>query len=139
MPKGSEEYQYYIRLCGYEKLGEMFLLDNSNEAIRAMITHLKKARAIYNLVGLKDSAQRIDTIISKKQAINDGEAPCIVDNSFLQEARNTYERIINDFGMNSDETLQLGLHYAKMLWVVNHCIEAERIAIKVANTSRQVH
>jgi hypothetical protein len=68
LPKGSEEYHYYKELCGhyeafvYTQLGGIARPDTSKEGFKVSITHYKKARAIYNLVGLKDDVSRMDTI-----------------------------------------------------------------------------
>jgi hypothetical protein len=149
MPKTSNEYQYYKLLCdfeayAYEKLGEMFLFDNSNEGLKFMMQHIKKARAIYNLVDMKDDVSRMDTLISfvtaKKQAANDGEALSSTEtNSFLQKTRNMYESNIHTKGMDSVSTIQAGLAYAKLLRGANLCIEAERLATKLSTISRRVH
>ena len=54
MPKTSMEYQYYRKLCGtyeaftYTYLGSELVWDSSEEGFKVMITHFKKARAIYN-------------------------------------------------------------------------------------------
>jgi hypothetical protein len=148
MPKGSEEYQYYKGLCGnyeayaHKQLGGMFLRDNSEEGFKAMMQYLKKARAIYNLVDMKGDVLEVDTLISIKaaikQAANDGMSSSTI-NCTLQEARNTYKRSINDFGMNAEATIKLGLHYANALHIVKHCIEAERLVTKLYTISRRVH
>ena len=41
--------------------------------------------------------------------------------------------------MDSEDTIQSGLFYAKQLRAANHCIEAERLATKLATISRRVH
>jgi hypothetical protein len=80
MPKGSEEYEYYKALCGnyeafaYSQLG-LSTSDASEEGFKIMITHYKKARAIYNLVDMKDRSNHLDAVISvltaEKQAANE--------------------------------------------------------------------
>ena len=143
-------YQYYKLLCDFEAYAYeqvaagVFLRDSSEEGFKAMITHYKKARAVYNLVGMKDSAQRMDTLISfvtaKKQAANDGEAlSSTLTNSDLGFLRNNYKRVINTNGMDSEVTIRSGLLYAKGLRGANLCIKAERLATKLAMISRQVH
>jgi hypothetical protein len=147
MPKGSEEYQYY-KWCGiyeayaHEQLGSLFLRDNSEEGFNAMMQHLKKARAIYNLVDMKGDVLQVDTLISIKaaikQAANDGMSSSTIICT-LQEARNAYKRSISDVGMNSEVTIKLGLHYGNVLHIVKHCIEAERLVTKLYTISRRVH
>jgi hypothetical protein len=141
MPKASEEYQYYKLLCGdyeasaYEHLGNMLLGDTSEDSIEIMLMHWKKARAIYNLVGKKDDAQQIDTIIS---VYSDADASSTTNNAALQEARIRYELDLKTHGMNS--ALDSGLLYAQLLQRFgSRTIEAERLATKLAMISRQVH
>jgi hypothetical protein len=148
MPKASEEYQYYKLLCGhYEtyahlQLGGIARSDTSEEGFKAMMTHYKKARAIYYLFGMKGNAQQMDTLISlytaEKQAANDGTSSSTVDFSALEDLRNMYECNIHMHGINSEATIKLGLLYASVLQRVNR-IEAERIFTKLSTISRRVH
>ena len=155
MPKASVEYQYYKALCGnyeafaYSNLGiASFTGDFSDEESQiAMMMHLKKARAIYNLVDMKDCAQRMDTLIpvltAEKQDANDGEATSSsvrvrVTNSILQKMSEIYKLNLHTKGMDSEETILSGVLYAKCLWDANHCIEAERLVTKLATISRRV-
>ena len=48
------------------------MCDTSEEGFKIMITHYKKARAIYNLVGMKDKANHLDTVISVLTAEKQG-------------------------------------------------------------------
>jgi hypothetical protein len=146
MPKASEEYLYYRALCNYEAyayniLGDM--LDSSEEGFKAMMQHFKKARAIYNLVGMKDDVSRMDTLISlytaNRQATNDGTSSFARIHSNFEAARNMYERNIHTHGMDSVSTIQAGLAYAKVLQIVKHCIEAERLITKLSTISCRVH
>ena len=151
MPKGSEEYQYYKELrrnydsYAHEQLGGMLLGDSSDEGLKFMMQHLKKARAIYNLVGMKDEVQQMDTFISlctdspNEQAANDGTSSSTVNFSDLEALRNIYECNMHRHGMDSQVTIQLGLLYAKRLRYEDHCIEAERIITKLSTISRRVH
>jgi hypothetical protein len=67
----SEEYQYYKLMCGdyeaysYGQLGAMLMsVSNiSEESFKIMITHYKKAIAISNLVGMKDRANNLNSMI----------------------------------------------------------------------------
>ena len=84
MPHASEEYKYYKILCGtleafahmqFATSLDMGSLDGSDDSNKVAVGHLKKARAIYNLFGMKNEAQNIDTAIvsmftSSKQATN---------------------------------------------------------------------
>ena len=152
MPKASEEYHYYRALCNneafvYKQLGGMFLRDSSEEGFKIMITYFKKARAIYNLVGIKDNVEDMDTIISvctaNKQADYeiDGDDACsaTISNYELEAMRNNYKRDKNTNGMDSIITIRSGLLYAKGLRYEDHCIEAERLVTKLSTISRCVH
>jgi hypothetical protein len=106
-----------------------------------MMTHYKKACAIYNLVDMKDDVSRMDAIISIKAAIkhaaNDSDGTsCSITNSELEAVRNMYECNIHTKGIDSEVTINLGLTYAGVLQRVNR-IEAERIMS--STISRRVH
>ena len=87
MPKDSEEYLYYKTLCGnyeaffYDDLGA--ILKRAGNPIA--ITHFKKARAICNLLGMTETAKRLDCKISlyssavEAAANNDSEATAKYD------------------------------------------------------------
>jgi hypothetical protein len=135
MPQDSEEYQYYKYLrgnyeaYGYSKLGAL-TSDASEEGFNIMMTHYKKASAICKLVGMKDKANNLDTLISvlttEKQAANDGDASSSTEmNSALEVMRNVYKDKLHTHGMDSEDTIRSGLLYAKRLWGANNCIEAE--------------
>jgi hypothetical protein len=144
MPKASEEYHYYRALCNYEayaykQLGRIFLRDSSEEGSKIMLQHIKKARAIYNLVGLKEDAQEMDTIISvtaKQAAKNDGDAS---SSTSLEVMRNRYNDEVQTHGIDSEYTLQAGFLYALRLRVDSHWIEAEKLVTKLFTISRRVH
>ena len=106
------------------------------------IIHYKKARAIYNLVGMKDYVQQMDTLVlnAEKQAVNklaayDSDA---MTNSELEAIKKMYKLTLTR-GMDSEVTMKLGLTYAKELRGDNHSIEAERLVTKLATISRRVH
>jgi hypothetical protein len=149
MPQDSEEYQYYKYLrgnyeaYGYSKLGAL-TSDASEEGFNIMMTHYKKASVICKLVGMKDKANNLDTLISvlttEKQAANDGDASSSTEmNSALEVMRNVYKDKLHTHGMDSEDTIRSGLLYAKRLWGANNCIEAERLVTKLATVSRRVH
>jgi hypothetical protein len=145
MPHDSEEYQYYTVLCGnyesfaHHELGSMLMSDTSEEGFKVMITHFKKASAICKLVGMKDRATNLDIMISGQLSKYDEDAFSTVTMSMMQKTKNDYEQSLTTFGMNSEGTIQAGLGYAFLLRSKNRLIEAERLAIKVATASRQVH
>jgi hypothetical protein len=150
MPKESVEYQYYKLLCGqyeaytYRQSGKKYMQSSSEEDFNAMMTHYKKARAIYNLFGMEGDVQQMDALISlttaKKQATNDGTSSftTAVTQSIVHTFGEIYERSIHTHGMDSEATLRLGLNYANVQQKVN-CIEAERLVRKLVTISRRVH
>ena len=148
-PKGSVEYQYYKMMCGnyeafaHQHLGAMLMLDTSEEGFKVMVTHYKKASAICNLVGMKDRADHLDTMISvctvNKQAANDEDAFSTVTSLMMQKMSEIYKLNLHTKGMDSEDTIPSGVLYAKQLRVANHCIEAERLITKLATISRRVH
>jgi len=157
MPKTSNEYQYFKALCGhyeayaYKQLGGIIM---QAESFKIASMHYKKARAIYNLVGMTDLAKEVDAFISmytdtpKKQAANDGYASSsrvtssimspALTNSLLHISSALYKRFQHTHGMDSANTIKAGLNYAKVLQSVS-CIEAERLVTKLAAISRRVH
>ena len=145
MPKDSEEYQYYRFLHGnyegfaYEMLG--VIAYRAKESMMITITHFKKARAIYNLVGEKEYVQRvegkIDGVTAKMQS-NDQNLSTKAASAVLPAACSIYENNLNRKGVDSEETIRTGLCYSKQLWEANHCIEAERLTAKLTTISRRV-
>jgi hypothetical protein len=57
----------------------------------------------------------------------------------LQKMKNMYEHNLNTEGINSDDTLRPGMHYAEMLRATLHFIEAERLVTKLVTIIRRVH
>jgi hypothetical protein len=104
-----------------------------------MITYFKKARAIYNLVGMKGDVSRMDTIISMYTANKQATSSCTITNYELEAMKNNYKRHINTNGMDSIITIQSGIMYTRTLGTMGHCIKAERLVTKLATMSRRVH
>jgi hypothetical protein len=79
-------------------------------------------------------------LTAEKQGANDTDVSSSTENkSVLGIIRNLYELNLHTKGMDSEDTIRSGLFYAKQLRVANHCIEAERLATKLATISRRVH
>ena len=146
MPKDSEEYLYYKTLCGNY---EAFFNDDLGAILKRAgnpiaITHFKKARAICNLLGMTETAKRLDCKISlyssavEAAANNDSEATAKMTNTMLPTFRNDYEHNLNTIGVNSLDTILSGWNYARALRFACHCIEAERLLTKLATISRSV-
>jgi len=147
MPKTSMEYQYYRKLCGtyeaftYTYLGSELVWDSSEEGFKVMITHFKKARAIYNLVGMPEMAKEMDTAVSVLTANKQSKATKegISSTDVIHHLKSVYKQSINNHGIDSEATIRLGLAYARVLWDENCRIEAERLVTKLATISRRVH
>ena len=146
MPKDSEEYQYYRFLHGnYEAFtNEMLgaIAYRAKESMMITITHFKKARAIYNLVGEKEDVQRVEGKIDGVTAMmqsNDQNLSTKAASTVLPAACSIYENNLNRKGMDSEDTIRTGLCYARQLWDAKHCIEAERLVTKLATISRRVN
>ena len=106
-----------------------------------MITHFKKARAIYNLVGMPEMAKEMDTAVSVLTANKQSKATKegISSTDVIHHLKSVYKQSINNHGIDSEATIQLGLAYARVLWDENCRIEAERLVTKLATISRRVH
>lgn len=133
MPKYSEEYQYYELVCGnyeaysYVQLGGMSLYVSSEENQQLAITHFKKAHAIFTLVGMTDKAKQMEGQIKMsemqvKDAANEQKESTGVTNPLLQNMKmtvqnmkNVYEQKLNSEGINSVNTIRVGMQYANLL------------------------
>jgi hypothetical protein len=111
-------------------------LSVTEEGKKVAIGHFKKARAIYNLVGMIHEAKQMDTHISMQftnmQAANNGGTSFIVTHSALEAARNSCERKLSEKGMNSEFTIVSGTLY------VGRVIQAERLITELVTVSRRV-
>jgi len=109
----------------------------AEEGMMTAITHFKKARAFYNLIGMAGAAKRvegkIDGVTAKMQSNDERMSPAAVSTVF-----SLYENNIKRNGMDSEDTIRSGLLYSRGLWNANHCIEAERLITKLATMSRRV-
>jgi hypothetical protein len=149
MPRDSEEYKYYTHLSrdyeafAYASLGcASLIVDSSEEGIMIAITHWKKARAIFTLVGLENDTKDMDDKIAfatNLLSVHDEDMLSAATSSILQRSRNTYEIHLNEDGINSDRTIQSALQYVRVLRLERHCIDADRLITKVATICRRVH
>ena len=148
MPQNTEEYQYFRMLCGnYEAYGYDYLgrAYNSIEGIKTAIIHFKKARAIYNLVGMtglaKDVENKIAAATVKMEAVaNEDISNLRAKISSISElSKNIYENNLNEKGINAEATIQTGVSYARSLTTLERTIEAERFVTKLSAISRRVH
>ena len=138
MPKLSEEYEYYRLMCGnyegfaYEMLGITVL--RTEEGMMTAITHFKKARAFYNLIGMAEAAKRvegkIDGVTAQMQSNDERISPAA--------ACSLYENNLKRNGMDSEDTIRAGILYSRGLRGDSHCIEAERLVTKLSAVSRRV-
>ena len=148
MPKGSVEYQYYKMLCGeYEIM--LTSRDGDLEAYKKVITHFKKARAIYNLVGMPDEAKQMDMkislatnlirIVNNPELIDsDPSITTVATSANVQTVRNAYKDSLKTNGINSENTIQMGTLYVDMLFKQKCKIEAERLVTELAIVSRRL-
>ena len=136
MPRDSEEYQFYNLLCGevwgvcIRKIGTV--IDGQR------FEHLKKARAIYNLVGLKDLhswSHWKGWKCSKGNTIS-GILHVWGRNKYLHDE---YENNLNSLGINSEATILAGWNYAHLLYNANYLISAERLITKLVTISHRVN
>ena len=159
MPKHSGEYQYYTMLCGdfeafsHGQLGRLTLkCIGSQDDYKISIKHFKKARAIYNLVGMTDQANvmefKIKTETSfmlafteenlKDENLKDKNLSSTVKSLIFQTWKDDYEKNLNNNGIESRFTIRSGLEYAKLLRREACFIEALRLVTKLAHVSRRV-
>jgi hypothetical protein len=128
---------------GHEKLGAITLKECPEEGKMIAITHYKKARAIYNLVGLESEAQRVESTISLAHNIvgkgEGGQSIMPVTSSVIQNMKNTYESKNTTLGISSESTTRSGLNYASALWNTENLIKAERLVAKLVAVSHRVH
>ena len=150
MPPTSDEYQYYKLLCGdfeasgYMNLGVMTSLDQTEASYKRSITYFQKARAIYNLLGLKDGAKLADiriAMIKECLARCDGDGANVPVNAstLLKGAKYNYEYSLKTHGSTSEATLRSGSTYVTELVQAHRGIEAERLIVKLAAISQRVH
>jgi hypothetical protein len=146
----SDGYQYYKLLSvdyeanGYQCLGAIASLDQTEASCKISITFHQIAKAIYNLLGLADRAKLMDTHIA---ALKDRVARCDGDganlavnaSTLLKEARYHYKFCLKTYGLTSGATLRSGSIYATELVQANRGIEAERLIVKLAASSQRVH
>jgi len=149
MPPTSDEYQYY-KVCGhyqadgYQDLGMMTSLDHTEASYKRSITHYQKAQTICNLLGFKDRAKSIDiniAILKDRLARCGGDDVNVAVNAstLLQGVRYNYEYSLKTHGLTFEATLRSGLWYVTELVQAHRGIEAERLSVKLAASSRRVH
>ena len=159
MPRASGEYQYYKMLSGnyeafgYVQMGTLLAFFSRTSAIsniegyKTAIPHFKKARAIYNLIGMKDEASQMDIKISlASKVIQSVNNPALIYSesstelsSISEITRTTYENNMKTSGISSEATILSGLNYARALTTLTRTIEAQRLATKLSAVSRRVH
>ena len=150
MPPTSDEYQFYKLLCGhyealgYRNLGEIAILDHTEASYKRSITYYQKARAIYNLFGFRDNDKLMDVaIVTLKECLarcdGDGANVAVIASTLLQGAMYHYEYSLQTYGSTSDATLKSGSIYVTELVQAHRGIEAERLIVKLAASSRRIH
>jgi hypothetical protein len=150
MPPTSLEYQYYKVLCveyeafGYRFLGVIAYFDQTEASDKRSITYFQKAKAIYNLLGLEDNAKLMDIRIAAfKECLarcdGDGANVPVNASTLLKGVRYNYEYSLKTHGSTSEATLRSGSTYVTELVQAHRGIEAERLSVKMAASSRRVH
>jgi hypothetical protein len=119
-------------------------LDQTEASYKRSITYIQKARAIYNLLGLKDGAKLADiriAMIKECLARCDGDGANVPVNAstLLKGVRYNYEYSLKTHGSTSEATLRSGSTYVTELVQAHRGIEAERLSVKMAASSRRVH
>lgn len=107
---------------------------------KLLIGHYKKARAIFNLVGMKDKAQEMDTTISvctKIHATNDEDAFSTVTSLMLQNLKNEYEQNLTNF-VSIQKSLYEQDYFMHKCSSVLTTLKLSNLP-KVATASHQVH
>jgi hypothetical protein len=112
----------------YNYLGVLKMMKGSTEEC---IAYYEKTRDIYELFGVKDEAK------AAQNAINLMRAPS--ESFFTENVKSVYEYNIEKNGLTSEHTMRFGLGYVEHLLEMHFCIEAERLAMKLAADSRRVH
>ncbi len=154
MPPISIEYLHYKLLCGgyqadgYQSLGMLASLDKTEASYNISITYHQKTKAIYNLLGLNDRAKSMDLLIAVLiAALKDSLARCDGDgvnvavnaSTLFKDLKNNYEFNLKTYGLTSDVTFISGSTYVTKLVQAHRGIEAERLIVKLAASSRRVH
>jgi len=122
MPPTSLEYQYYKLLCGdyeadgYQDLGMIALLDQTEAGYKGSITYFQKAQAIYKLLGLEDRAKLMDIRIATLKDLlarcgGDDVNVAVNASTLLQGAKHNYEYNLKTHGSTCEATLQSGSFY----------------------------
>jgi hypothetical protein len=131
----SPQYQLYkmvrvhFEAYGYVCFGKLILSFNIEESRSIAITYYEKARTIYNLLGHDEGS-----IIAKNTIAN-----LKLEQPVLETYRHNYKVNMASWGATSVNAIRAGLDYAAALIKVLRFIEAERLIIKLATGSRQVH
>jgi hypothetical protein len=150
MPPTSDECQYYKVLCGhyeadgYQSLGVMSSLNHTEASYKRSITYYQKARAINKLLCIEDRAKLMDIrIAAPKDRLarcdGDGASVAVNASTIVKGARYNYDHSLKTHGLTSEVTLWSGLNYATQLVQAHRGIEAERLIVKMAASSRRVH
>jgi hypothetical protein len=128
-------------------------------ALPIAIQHLSKARAIYNLLGVKHKSEDANYRISLlTERIRNGRnrntntnasaaaaasptssSASTIPPSVFKHLQLDYNESCKKYGLTSELTLMLGVTLANELKKQYHGIQAERLITELANASRRVH
>jgi len=134
------EFHKYRVICdvyeafGYISLGQLHVLDASEESMNIEISNYQKALEIYQSFGMENDAKDVTDLIVRARARFEGDTA-----GSLIDTRNYYYRTIQREGENSLISIMVGVSYAVQLGQAKCSIEAERLVTKLAAISRQVY
>jgi hypothetical protein len=154
------EYIYYSVICEdyeadvYDIWGAVTSMDEN--ALPIAIQHLSKARAIYNLLGVKhkseDANYRMSLLTERIRngrsntntnaadaAASPTSSSATISPSVFKHLQLDYNESCKKYGLTSELTLMLGVTLANELKKQYHGIKAERLITELANASRRVH
>jgi hypothetical protein len=124
-------------------------MDQTEASDKRSITYYQKARTINNLLGLDHRVESIEfdiAMLKDRLDMCDGDGVNVAwrrraerESTLLQGLRYNYEYILNMCGSTSEAALRSGSIYATQLVQAHRGIEAERLIVKLAASSRRVH
>ena len=132
--------QYKALRVDYEARTYCYLAMLNFDVSEEYIACYKKARKIYDSLGIKNEAKACQNSIDACRIMlaNDGDEAKAND-SIAEIGRENYEHQSKMSGLMSEHAMRYGLDYARALFNAHRCIKAERLAVKLATDSRRVH
>ncbi len=137
-PTTLQWQQFKFISCHFEAnayycLGQVYAFSQSEERTNTEIGHYKKARDLFNSVGDTEQANLMTNCMERASAILNGNKE-----SQFEKTKQIYDDSVTRYGEKSEQAILTGVAYAFCLGREKRSIEAERLATKLAATSRQV-